>query len=195
MPLLAALRRYLDRIGHLFPRNPRREAVHTRMSIDAGPTEVWDAIRFYEEVPGTAPWHLRLFLPAPVRTEGDKCKPGAMIRCTYQDAWLVKQITHLEPGRLMRFDVREQALGVEGCLTMGEGSYEIRALPRGCDVVLTTHYQGHVRPRWLARPLERHLAHELHRFILRGMAAHIAATGRRDDAPAADRLGASRDIA
>jgi hypothetical protein len=176
MPLHAFTRRFFDRIGRLFPRNPRRESVHTGMLIDAAPMEIWHAIRFYEEIPGTAPWHLRLFLPAPVRTEGDKRTPGAMIRCTYEGAWLVKQITHLEPGRLMRFDVLEQALGVEGSLTMGEGSYEIRPRARGCEVVLTTHYQGHVRPRWLARPLEHHLAHELHRFILRGMALHIAAT-------------------
>lgn len=183
-------RRFFDRIGRLFPRNPRREAVHTRMAIDAAPVEIWDAIRFYEEIPGTAPWHLRLFLPAPVRTEGDKRRQGAIIRCTYEDAWLVKQITHLEPGRLMRFDVLEQRLGVEGSLTMGEGSYEIRPSDRGCDVILTTHYQGHVRPRWLARPLEHHLAHELHRFILRGMALHIATAQRRDEAPAGRSHGA-----
>jgi hypothetical protein len=175
MPLHAAARRLFDRVGRLFPRNPRPEAVHTGMVIDAGPLEIWHAIRFYEEIPGTAPWHLRLFLPAPVRTEGDKRTAGAMIRCTYEDAYLIKQITHLEPGRLLRFDVLEQALGVEGSLTMGEGSYEIRPLVRGCEVVLTTHYSGHLRPRWLARPLEHHLAHELHRFILRGMALHISA--------------------
>lgn len=182
-------RRVFDRIGRLFPRHARRDVVHTRMRIDAKPMEIWNAIRFYEEVPGVAPWHLRLFLPAPVRTEGDKRQSGAIIRCTYEGAHLVKQITHLEPGRLLRFDVLEQALGVEGSLTMGEGSYEIQPLARGCDVVLTTHYQGHLRPRWLARPLEQHLAHELHRFILRGMARHITAalhqqpaTGARDDA-------------
>jgi hypothetical protein len=175
MPLHATTRRLFDRIGRLFPRNPRRESVHTAMRIEAGPMEIWHGIRFYEEIPGTAPWHLRLFLPAPVRTEGDKRTPGAMIRCTYEDAHLVKQITRLEPGRLMRFDVLEQRLGVEGSLTMGEGSYEIRPIAGGCEVVLTTHYQGHVRPRWLARALEQHLAHALHRFILRGMALHIAA--------------------
>jgi hypothetical protein len=173
----AAARRLFDRIGRLFPRNPRMESVHTRLMLDATPEQVWDGILFYEEVPGTAPWHLRLFLPAPVRTEGDKRTVGAIIRCTYEDAHLVKQIRHLEPGRLMRFDVLEQRLGVEGSLTMGEGSYEIRPLAHGSEVVLTTHYCGHVRPRWLARLFEHHLAHELHRHILRGMQLHIAATG------------------
>jgi hypothetical protein len=181
MPWHSSIRRLFDRIGRLFPRNPRRDLVHTRTVIDADPMAIWQAIRFYEEVPGVAPWHLRLFLPAPRRTEGDKWQPGAIIRCTYEDAHLVKQITHLAPGRLMRFDVLQQALGVEGSLTMGEGSYEIRPLTRGCEVILTTHYRGHVRPRWLARPLEHHLAHELHRFILRGMALHVAATRGRPE--------------
>jgi hypothetical protein len=179
MPLHAATRRLFDRIGRLFPRNPRSEPVHTAMRIDASPQQIWDGILFYEEVPGSAPWHLRLFLPAPVRTEGDKRKVGAMIRCTYEDAHLLKRITHLEPGRLMLFDVIEQRLGVEGSLTMGEGSYEITPQARGCEVRLTTRYRGHVRPRWLARPLEHHLAHELHRYILRGMRAHIAAARSR----------------
>ena len=189
MSVLATTRRLFDRIGRLFPRNPHSEPVHTGMVVDASPQEIWDGILFYEEVPGTAPWHLRLFLPAPVRTEGDKHRVGAMIRCTYEDAYLVKKITHLEPGRLMRFDVLEQGLGVEGSLTMGEGSYAIRPRADGCEVVLTTHYRGHVRPRWLARRIEHHLAHELHRYILRGMKQHIARA--RDRRPHAEADGAA----
>lgn len=173
MSIHTAARRLFDRIGALFPRNGHGEAVHTAMTLDASAQQAWDAIMFYEEVPGMAPWHLRLFLPAPVRTEGDKRTVGAVIRCTYEDAHLVKQIRHIEPARLMRFDVLEQRLGVEGSLSMGEGSYEIRPLASGCEVVLTTHYRGHVRPRWIARLIEHHLAHELHRYILRGMMLYI----------------------
>jgi hypothetical protein len=174
MLLHATARRLFDRLGRLFPRNPVAEAVRTRMLLDAAPEEVWAGILFYEEVPGRAPWHLRLFLPAPLRSEGDKRSVGALIRCIYEDAHLLKQIRQLEPGRLMRFDVVEQRLGVEGSLTMGEGSYEIRRVAGGSEVELTTHYRGHLRPRWLARPLEHHLAHELHRHILHGMRRHIA---------------------
>lgn len=178
------LRRSYDRLARLFPRNPRTETVSTRMLLEATPEEVWNGILFYEEVPGTAPWHLRQFLPAPVRTEGDKRTVGAVIHCTYDRASLIKQITHIEPARLMRFDVLEQRLGVEHAVTMGEGSYEIRSSGSGSEVVLSTHYRGHMRPRWLVRWLEHHLAHELHRFILAGMRAHIprqraaAAAGR-----------------
>jgi hypothetical protein len=167
------LRRAYDRLARLFPRNPRTETVSTRMLLAATPEEVWDGILFYEEVPGTAPWHLRQFLPAPVRTEGDKRAVGAIIHCTYDRASLVKQITHIEHARLMRFDVLEQRLGVENAVTMGEGSYEIRPAGEHSEVILSTHYRGHVRPRWLVRWLEHHLAHDLHRFILGGMRAHI----------------------
>jgi hypothetical protein len=52
---------------------------------------------------------------------------------------------------------------------MQGGSYEFRADGTGSRVVLATLYSGHLRPRWLWRPLERFLAHRLHRHILDGM--------------------------
>jgi hypothetical protein len=82
------------------------------MLLDAAPEEVSAGILFYEEVPGRAPWHLRPFLPAPLRSEGDQRGVGALIRCAHEVAHLLKQIRHLEPGRLRRFDVVEQRLGV-----------------------------------------------------------------------------------
>ena len=74
----------------------------------------------------------------------------------------------------MRFDVLEQRLGVEDCVSMSQGSYEIRTMGDGSEVVLTTHYCSHLRPRRLWRPLERCLAHRLHRHILDGMRAALA---------------------
>jgi hypothetical protein len=71
------------------------------------------------------------------------------------------------------FDVLVQRLGVEDCISMTGGSYEMRASGGGCDVVLTTAYRGHLRPRWLWRPFEHYLAHQLHRHILDGMRAVV----------------------
>jgi hypothetical protein len=168
------LRNLASRAGLLFPRNPRSDAVETTLHLDATPEEVWQGILFYEEVPRRPPWSLRIFLPRPIRTDGEKTRVGAIVLCAYDGGHLLKRITAVEPARLVRFDVLEQRLGVEDCVSMSRGSYEIRAVEDGSEIVLTTHYRGHLRPRRLWRPLERSLAHRLHRHILDSMRETLA---------------------
>jgi hypothetical protein len=169
-----SLRNLASRIGLLFPRNARSEAVETALHLDATPEEVWRGILFYEEVPRRPVWFLRVFLPRPIRTDGEKMRVGAIVRCTYDGGHLLKRITAVEPAHRVRFDVLEQRLGVEDCVSMSQGSYEIRATGDHSEVVLTTHYRGRLRPRRLWRQLERRLAHRLHRHILDGMRATLA---------------------
>jgi hypothetical protein len=168
-----SFRNLASRVGLLFPRNARSEAVETALCLNATPEEVWQGILFYEEVPHRPPWFLRIFLPRPIRTDGEKTGVGAIVRCTYDGGHLLKRITAVEPAHFMRFDVLEQRLGVEDCVSMSQGSYEIRATEDGSQVVLTTHYRSRLRPRRLWRPLERCLAHRLHHYILDGMRAAL----------------------
>ena len=170
-----SLRNLASRVGLLFPRNAQSETVETALHFQATPEEVWQGILFYEEVPRRPPWFLRIFLPRPIRTDGEKMRVGAIVLCAYDGGHLLKRITAVEPARLVRFDVLEQRLGVEDCVSMSRGSYAIRAAEDGSEIVLTTHYRGHLRPRRLWRPLERSLAHRLHRHILDGMRATLAA--------------------
>ena len=167
------LRSLASRIGLLFPPNARSEAVETSLRLNATPEEVWQGILFYEEVPGRPPWFLQIFLPRPIRTDGEKTRVGAIVLCTYDGGHLLKRITAVEPARLVRFDVLEQRLGIEDCVSMSQGSYQIRAAEDGSEIVLTTHYCGRLRPRRLWRPLERSLAHLVHRHILDGMRATL----------------------
>ena len=146
----------------------------TALHLEATPEVVWQSILFYEEVPRRPLWFLRVFLPRPIRTDGEKMRVGAIVRCSYDGGHLLKRITAVEPARLVRFDVLEQRLGVESCVSMVWGSYEIRALRGGSEVVLTTHYCSRLRPRRLWRPLEHSLAHRLHRHILDGIRASLA---------------------
>jgi hypothetical protein len=169
-----SLRSLASRVGRLFPRNAQSEAVETALHLNATPEEVWQGILFYEEVPHRPLWFLRIFLPRPIRTDGEKTRVGAIVRCTYDSGHLLKRITAVEPAHLMRFDVLEQRLGVEDCVSMSQGSYEILAMGDGSHVVLTTHYRSRLRPRRLWRPLERCLAHRLHRHILDGMRMALA---------------------
>jgi hypothetical protein len=165
----------MSRVGRLFPRNEILDAVETVVRFRASPEAVWQGMLFYEEVPRRPTPFLRMFLPMPLRTEGDKTRVGATIACTYEDGYLEKRITAAEPARAVRFDVVVQELGIEDCISMGEGSYDIHPEAQGSEVVLTTRYRGHLRPRWLWRPFERFLAHRLHHHILDGMRATLEA--------------------
>jgi len=161
-------------IGYLLARNAVSESFATRFHFDATQETVWARFMFYEEVPGRPPLLLRMLLPHPVATKGDKGRVGALVQCVYKGGNLVKRITVVEPPRLVQFEVIEQHLGIERrVITLG-GSCEIRRAGNGADVVLTTIYRGYLRPRWLWRNLERLLIGQLHRHILNGMRAAIA---------------------
>jgi hypothetical protein len=173
-----SLRVLVDGVGRWFSVNPESEAVTTKIWLDASGDAVWTALRFYEDVPERPGLFLLAFLPRPIRSEGEKTRVGARVRCEYEGGHLVKRITAAEPGQLLRFEVLEQKLGLENCVSMGDGSYEIRPMDGGSEVLLTTHYRGHLRPRWLWRPFERFLAHRVHRHILEGMRTLLHATPR-----------------
>jgi hypothetical protein len=181
--------RVLTRVGRLFPRNDTIESVRTVVQLDASPERVWQGMLFYEEVPGRPSLLLRAFLPAPIRTEGEKTRVGATIQCQYERGYLEKRITAAEPARFVRFDVVVQRLGVEDCIDMQGGSYEIGAARGGSEVVLTTHYRGRLRPRWLWRPFEHFLAHRLHRHILEGMRATLETSAPAHEVPALSTRG------
>jgi hypothetical protein len=140
------------------------------MYFDATAQTTWNALMFYEEVPGDAPLLLRTLLPRPVRTEGDKRTAEAMVGCIYHGgAELLKRITHVEEPHVLRFEVVEQRLGIEDCVLTRGGSYEIRACGSRSEVVLKTEYDTYLRPRGIWRFLEAAVVRRLHRHILRGV--------------------------
>jgi hypothetical protein len=160
-------------VSWLFARKAVSEAVATRVHFNASPEAVWNHVMFYEEVPGRPPLLLRALLPDPVRTEGDKTRVGAMVRCAYSGGDLVKRITTVEPPHSLQFEVVEQRLGIEGSILTLGGSYQIYTCGDATEVVLITNYQAYLRPRYLWRPLEALLVSQLHSHILRGVCAAV----------------------
>lgn len=160
-------------VSWLFARKGVNEAVATRVRFNASPEAVWNHIKFYEEVSGRPAFLLRVLLPYPVRTEGDKTRMGATVRCAYSVGGLAKRITAVEPPRFLQFEVIEQRLGIEGCILTLGGSYEISIRGDASDVVLVTNYLAYLRPRYLWRPLEALLVSQLHQHILRGVGAAV----------------------
>jgi len=141
----------------------------TTFHFSAPPEAVWQSLMFYEDVP-SRPWPmLRFVLPRPIRSEGDKRRVGAIVRCTYDRGYLVKRITAVEAPRHLGFEVMEQRLGIESRVRTCQGTYDLRAAEGGTDVVLTTYYAGRLRPRALWRVMERYVCHRVHLHILMGM--------------------------
>ena len=156
-------------LSRLFARESVIETVTTQVHLDVAPEIAWNLIMFYEEVPGRPPFLLRMFMPAPVRTEGKKTRVGAKVRCIYKGGDLVKRITAIEPPGLIQFEVIDQRLGIEACAVALEGSYVMRRSADGTDIVLTTRYAAYLHPRLLWSPLERLVTGQLHRHVLNGM--------------------------
>jgi len=165
-------RRWNWLFSSIFAREAVTEAVTTRVHFNASPEAIWNRILFYEEVRAHPPLLLRLFLPQPTRTEGDKTRVGATVRCVYAAGNLVKRITAVQPPTSLRFDVIEQKLGIEACVLTLSGSYEIHTSDGATCVELTTRYRAYLHPRVLWRPVEALLVRQLHRHILRGLRAN-----------------------
>lgn len=161
------LRRFAGREGY-------EEVVKTRMVIAARPEACWNAVVFYEEMGVQAPWLLRVVLPLPLRVEGKKSGPGARVDCVYTSGYLTKRILELTPPSRIGFDVVESYLGVEDCVAAIEGSYAIKPVAGGSEIILSTRYGSALNPRWVFRPLEGFVLHVLHRHILRGVAKSVA---------------------
>jgi hypothetical protein len=155
---------------------PHREeiaTVRTTLTVDATPAEAWNAIMFYEQVEHDPPWLLKLALPRPVRSVGNKHHVGEVVRCYYDRGYLVKRISRRTPGRLLAFDVIEQKLHFERDITLRDGTFEITPAPGDrASITVTTRYQRHLSPRWLWRPVERKIVHTLHAHVLEGMRRH-----------------------
>lgn len=174
MTIATAMQRLLMRVlGGLFAGNSAKEAVATGIRFRASPEVVWNHIMFYEEVPHRPALLLRLLLPSPIRTDGDKSHVGATVRCIYEGGDLVKRITGIDAPHLLQFEVIEQRLGIERCLLTYGGSYRIEARADDSEVVLVTDYDAYLRPRRLWRPLEKLLLRHLHLHILRGIGAEL----------------------
>jgi hypothetical protein len=174
---------WMQLVGWLFSGRPATESVATSLLFEASCETVWQSMLSYEEVSRRPPLILRVLLPMPLRTEGDKTSPGADVRCLYGGGDLVKRITVVDAPHLLEFDVVQQRLGIESCITAIGGSYRIRSSGGQAEIVLTTNYTGFLQPRYLFRSVERFLAHRFHRHILEGMRDLLPGSPSKDRSP------------
>ncbi|MDX1502241.1 MAG: SRPBCC family protein [Thermoanaerobaculia bacterium] len=153
------------------------ESVSTRRVLPVTPSEAWDRILFYEEVPFDPPLLARIGVPHPVRTEGRVTGVGDVKRCIYTTGHLRKRITRYRRDEELVFDVIEQRGIEDRSAELLAGSFRFEELPDGSTaVILTTTYRPLLQARPVWRPFERAVAHALHGHVLDGME-------RREPAP------------
>ena len=101
-------------LGETAAESTQPATITTRMTFSASREQTWKSLVFYEEVKERPPLHLRLLLPVPIRTEGDKKRVGGEAMCLYEGGHLLKRTTRIEEGELYQFEVAEQDLSVGG---------------------------------------------------------------------------------
>ena len=109
-PFSGVVRAVLDWYAGLFPPSDVVEESPTRLRLPAPPAEVWRSLKFYEEVPSRPGVLLRIGLPAPVRSEGEKTRMSGTVRCIYEGGYVLKRTTSTEPPNVLRLEVFEQRL-------------------------------------------------------------------------------------
>jgi hypothetical protein len=150
--------------------------VATRRVVTASLARAWDGLMFYEQIADRPPLHLRLLLPVPIRTVGEKSRVGDEARCLYDGGHLIKRVSQVEVGVRYAFDVIEQALVIGGGMRLSGGDYVLREIASDrVEIRVTTRYTSPRRPRWLWRPIEHAVCHSFHRHILRAMQRVIEA--------------------
>jgi hypothetical protein len=168
--LIAAMPVIGQQIESAFPRRHEIAVVQTGLTVDATPQEAWNAILFYEDVQHAPPWLLHLALPKPIRSEGNKERPGEVVRCFYNCGTICKRISRVERPRRLSFDVVQAIMRSENYAELKDGSFEIEPLgPRQSRITLTTRYERKLKPAWIWEPIERKVIHTLHGHVLEGM--------------------------
>lgn len=155
---------------------PNQAAIVTQMKFAATADQVWQRLMFYEQLDQRPPFHLRMLLPVPIKTIGDKSHVGDEARCLYEGGHLIKRVTEIEPNKRYAFEVTEQELELGGGMRLSGGEYVLEeSSPGTTEVKLSTRYQSPRQPRWLWQPIEAAVCHSFHRHILRAMRRSVEA--------------------
>ncbi|MGH9440658.1 MAG: hypothetical protein ACRD16_00120 [Thermoanaerobaculia bacterium] len=164
--------------------DPKLRSIVTRMELAASPESTWIGLIFFEQIAQPPPLLLRLLLPRPIGSKGEKSRVGDEAVCLYRTGHLRKRVTHVEPGRSYGFEVVEQSLAVGGGIRLSGGRYSLREIPGGStEIKLETRYVGFRRPRWVWNAIEETVCHRFHRHILRAIRQNLGASGNETFSP------------
>jgi len=137
------------------------------MRLRASPERVWRGLLFYEQIEPRPPMYLRLLLPTPISAQTLHSTEGEIVKCIYDNGYLLKRLTRIEAGRHYGFEVIEQHLAIGGGLRLSGGCYALREVEAGVtELAVLTRYSSRRRPAWLWNRLEALVCHVFHRYLL-----------------------------
>jgi hypothetical protein len=130
------------------------QSIVTHRNIGASLEQVWNSLRFYEELDREPPFLLRLMLPRPKAKVASATVEGEATTLPYEGGHYARQITKLEPPYRYEFEVIDQRLASDRGVTLMSGAFTLHALSATqTDLAITTRYSSRIRPRWLAEPV------------------------------------------
>lgn len=102
------------------PGDPVRVAVHTSISIQASPEQVWENLISFPRLEEPKEWLFRLGVSYPILATIEGEGVGAVRRCLFSTGTFVEPIEAWEEFRLLRFSVSEQAPPLQELSPYGE---------------------------------------------------------------------------
>ncbi len=104
----------------LSPGDPVQVAVHTSISIQASPEQVWENLISFPRLEEPKEWLFRLGVSYPILATIEGEGVGAVRRCLFSTGTFVEPIEVWEEFRLLRFSVSEQAPPLQELSPYGE---------------------------------------------------------------------------
>ncbi|MBM3841149.1 MAG: hypothetical protein FJ398_24980, partial [Verrucomicrobia bacterium] len=179
--------------------------VRTTVEVNANPSQVWQHVIAFADLPEPTEWLFRLGIAYPKRAEIRGQGPGAVRHCVFSTGAFVEPIEIWEEPRLLRFAVTQNPAPMQewtpyhhvhpphldGFLVSTGGQFSLEALPGGgTRLEGTTWYYHHLWPASYWQLWSDFIIHCIHQRVLnhiKTLAEHESKGGFESAAPAGPR--------
>jgi uncharacterized membrane protein YhaH (DUF805 family) len=170
---------------------PVREVMST-VEIDAPPQEVWRHVVTFPRIAGADGWLFRAGVAAPVAARIEGSGVGAVRYCDFTTGTFVEPITAWEDGRLLAFDITDQAPPMRELSPYGNiraphldgyfrgtyGEFRLEELPGGrTRLVGTTRYEVEMFPQTYWTIFADYIVERIHMRVLEHIERLAEASG------------------
>ena len=180
------------------PSTPPVYKVSTAVSVDAGPSAVWNRVVCFPPMKAPDDLIFKAGIAYPTHATINGTGYGAIRRCVFNTGTFVEPITVYDAPRLLKFDVTSQARPMNetsiyadlhpphlnGYMMSKMGQFLLRKTSdAGTELEGTTWYQNRMEPYFYWRILSDAIIHKIHERVL----VHVKTVSENDIAKANDR--------
>lgn len=143
----------------------------TNQIIDAGKSNIWKKIGFYEHVKRRPPAILRAVLPVPQEVDGRHNAVGDICRCKYSDGgYLTKRITRIDNEGIIEFEIIEQSIRYQESVKLLGGYIQLKEISsQQCVVTMLTYFENSTKPLHLFNFFIKWGIKVMHRFVMKDL--------------------------